>query len=417
MCTKRRCTRNSHGMGCFTEFVVSSVFGVPAAENMTGNLRGTTKAKAPGKSKMQPKGVKMGNNKSTVGVSHPTAPISIGTVTRNFAPKVTRSNNSANIVGKDFIGTVEGQGVSTFGLGKSALLSPAYFNSTILGNICRSYEHYRFNRLRVHYVPKVATTAVGQLILCSQHSVSEPGLQPEAGTFLQRAMSQGNASFSPLWTPNYIDINTDSQWRLVDPATTVDLDDCILEELQVYTQVSASAQVGYLIAEYDISFKDSIYQPHASQIPFPTGPGVRAVLTDALAVNAIGDDWILNDPTSALALGSTGNGTIFRAVFDLPGSLAAAPATFNNQLNAGIYYRTNTTTVSNTTSTHQLTGGRTIYLAVVGSSVYCYTSIEAAVNGSGTGQLFFKNATTAAGSYAFDCTLVRYGASEINAIS
>jgi hypothetical protein len=389
----------------------------PAVENMTGNLRGTTKAKAPGKSKMQQKGMKMGQAKPTAGVQHPTAPVSIGTITRNFAPKVTRSTNAANIVGKDFIGTVEGQGVSSFGLGKSALLSPAYFNSTILGNICRSFEHYRFNRLRVHYVPKVATTAVGQLILCSQHSVSEPGLQPESGTFLQRAMSQGNASFSPLWTPNYIDITTDAQWRLVDPATTVDLDDCILEELQVYTQVNASAQVGYLIAEYDISFKDPIFQPHASQIPFPTGPGVRVSFTDATAVNAIGDDVIWDDPLGALSFATTSNGTIFRGVFDLQGSAAGAGTTMNNAFNAGVFYRTNTTTLANSTSSHTMIGGRVIYLVVAGSSVYAYTSLEAAANGSGTGQLFWRTASTGKGTYLLDCTLVRYGPADINAVS
>lgn len=336
------------------------------------------------------------------------APVSIGSTIRAIPPQVSRSNDGSRVTGRDFIGTVEGQGVSTFGLGKSALLSPAYFATTTLGNIARSFERYRWNKLRVHFVPKVATTAVGQIVLCSQRSVSEPGLQPEAGTFLQRAMSQGNAVFSPLWVGTFIDIDcSSSDWKLVDPSTTSDIDDCVHEELQVYTQISVAAQVGYLIAEYDISFKEVIYQPHSSTLPFSTGPGYRVSLTDGAAVNGVGDDWVLSETSTTFT--SAVNGTIYRAVLDLQGCSAGTGATLTNELNVITAYRTATITQTSAVSSFPLIGGSTIYMVVIGSSLYCYTSLEAAVNGNGTGQLFFRTATTTAGTYLFDLAQVRQG--------
>lgn len=373
------------------------------------NLRGVATPKKNAKdAKAPPSGGAPGNLSVGFQMSRPTAPVTIGTMLRSGKPAVTRTASSARIRGSDFLATVEGQGVSTFGLGKSAMLSPAYFNSAILGNLARSFERYRFRTLRVHYVPKVSTAAAGQVILCSQRSVSEPGLQPESGTFLPRAMSQGNSVFSPLWVPTSIDIDCNGEWKLVDPATTTDPDDCIHEELQVYTQVATIGQVGYLIAEYDIEFKEPIYQPHSTSIPIFTGPGIRAVLVDAAAVNAPSDDWTLSDPTSALGLSSVPNGTVFRAVLDVQGSAAGTGANLNNLVLTTTRYSSTTSVISTQSTNYPLIGGSTIFLVVVGTVMETYLTLEAAVSGVGSGQLFYRTATTGLGSYSFDVALVRH---------
>lgn len=348
---------------------------------------------------------------ANMSISRATPPVSIGTQISSMKPKLQRTNESARLVGNDFIGTVEGQGVSTFGLGKSALLSPAYFASTVLGNLARSFEKYRWNKLRVHYVPKVSTATVGQIVMCSQRSVSEPGLQPESGTFLPRAMSQGNAVFSPLWQPAAIDIDCNGDWKLVDPAISSDLDDSIHEELQVYTQISSTAQVGYLFAEYDISFQEPIYQPHSTNMPIFTGPGVRCTMIDGAAVNANGDDWTLTEGTTNLGLSTLPNGTILRAVFDLQGSSPATGITFATGYGSRVFFHDTATTFANgIVTTVPFVGGTTFYIVLSSGSICrVYTSIEAAITGLGSGQLFYTGATTVVGAYSCDVTLVRYG--------
>jgi hypothetical protein len=337
------------------------------------------------------------------------APVAIGSVMRAVKTQHIQTKNGAILRGSDFLSTVEGNGVTTFGVGKSALLSPAYMLSTFLGNMARSFEKYRWKRLRVHYVPKVATTANGQIVMCSSHSVSEPCLQGESGTFLQRAMSQGNAAMGPLWMENFIDIECSQQWYMVDPATTSDPDDAIAEELQVYTQTSVSGQVGYLYIEYEVEFSQLTYQPHASNIPIPTGPGVRATLADVSAVNAINDDWLLNDPTGTLNLGSISNGSIFRAVFDLQGSAIFTGGTFGSGIGTVLYSHTTTAAITAVVSPLPLAGGLTLYLVVNGSALSVYSTFEGAISGVGSGQTAFRLASTAVGSYSFDCALVRYG--------
>lgn len=374
----------------------------------TPNLRGSknrTNSSATG----QPK-------QPGLAISRVEPPVSIGTTMRATPPVVMRTVNTARIVGKDFVGTVEGAGVATFGLGKSALLSPAYFQSTILGNLARSFEKYCFTRLRIHYVPKVATSAVGQVVLCSQRSVSEPGLQPEAATFLARAMSQGNAVFSPLWMPCHIDIDCDSAWKLVDPATTSDPDDAIHEELQVYTQVSTSGQVGYLFAEYDVKFSEPIYQPHSTSMPITSGPGQRISLREPAGVNLVGDAFRLVEIGAALGISNLPIGTIVRFVFDIQGSIPATGTTFANALAVNVNYHTTNTAFSNTTVSLPMVGGLTLYLANSSTVVSVYTSLEAAVAGVGSGQVYYATATTLIGTYVGDAAIVRYGQSVLSSV-
>lgn len=342
------------------------------------------------------------------------APVAIGSVMRSVKTQHVQTKNGAILRGTDFISPVEGNGVATFGVGKSALLSPAYFLSTFLGNMARSFSKYRWNKLRIHYVPRVATTATGQVVLCSSHSVSEPCLAGESGTFLQRAMSQGNASLGPLWMENHIDIDTSRSFLLVDPATTSDPDDAIAAELQVYVQTGTSGQVGYLYAEYEIEFTELVYQPHATLIPIPTGPGVRVQFTDDAGIHGLGDDFSLVETGSTLGLATVPNGTIYRAVFDLPSSVIyTGGSSFGSGFTFITAYRSSSGTTVASATTMPIPGGSTLYFVVQGSRVLVYSTLEGAINGNGSGEMFYAFAGTASGIYGFDVALVRYGLSQI----
>lgn len=366
-------------------------------QNNKTNLRGESKPRT------------IPTRKVDMNIRRAGAPVAIGSIIRQQKPKLIRQKDGASLHGTDFLGTVEGLGVADFGIGKAALLSPAYFVGTFLGNLARSFEKYKWKELIIHYVPKVSTSTGGQVILTSSKSVSEPVLNPNSGTFLQRAMSQGNATMGPLWMENYIEIACDDEWRLVDPATTADPDDAIAEELQVFSQTTVSGQVGYLYAEYIIEFQNTIFTPHSTSIPIYTGPGLRIFLSDSSGINAIGDDVVFVDPLNYLSLSSVANGTIFRMVFDAAGSTAPGGATLANYLSVAIAYKTNTVTSTSSLSNLALSGGTVLYGVIVGTLIYMYSSLEGAISGNGTAQLFVRSATLTSGSYAFDAAMIRHG--------
>jgi hypothetical protein len=220
-------------------------------------------------------------------------------------------------------------------------------------------------------------------------------------------MSQGNACFSPLWQPAFIDIDCPQDgFKLVDPTTTSDLDDCIHEELQVFTSAAVAGQVGYLVAEYDISFQEPIYQPHSTALPLATGPGQRTTIGDNSAPAA-------NDAVqwTATGLPAFGIGHVYRIVIDIGGSSAPAGLTLANMWSTITTAHATTTTFAALSNQNlPVVGGFTVYGVMNPSGLmHLYVSLEAAVTGSGTGQIYYRFASLGTGTYTVDAQTVRIG--------
>lgn len=372
---------------------------MPSANGRKTNLRGS--GQQPAKQQNSSQSTRNRNAIITKAV-----PAAIGTSIRMAAPKVVRNGNIARISGRDFIGTVPVATTTGFGIARTALLSPAYFASAFLGNLCRSYESYRWEKLRIVYVPACSTATTGSIVLASARSITQPALSGELSNFLPRALTQGNASMMPLWEHGYIDIDcSDREWKKVDPTTTTDIDDNVHEELQVYFSSATALTSGYLIAEYECTFNEPVYQPHSTNIPISFGPGTICAFSENSAINAAADDWNLKCD-SGLDLSSIPSGTILRSVLDLVGSVAPTGATFNNLLNAAVFSHSTTTAFGVQTVITPLVGGMVFYLVTDSATVKVFSSIENARTGIGSGQLMHRTATTLAGTYRMVVTLV-----------
>lgn len=349
-----------------------------------------------------------GGKTSSLGGVQISAPNAISNVMTAIPTKTRSISDGIHVSGREFVGTVEGNGVSTFGVGKSALIAPAYFYNGILGQLSRAYQYYKWRKLIVHYIPKVSTTTSGQVIICSSDNIDEPFFQPESVSLLSRAVVAGNGVMTPPWCPVRMMIVTDNVRRFVDPGVNVDINANIFCELQVYSQVSSSSQVGYLWLEYDCELLCPMLQPHLSELPFTSGPGLRVALQDLAAVNVIDSPLDLSE-VSGTPVTSRPNGSIFRAVLDIQGSTAATGTTFANAWNVTQLYRATAGTIATSVTSIAMVGGLTLYLVVKNNDILVYASIEQAVSGITTGEVTHRTATTAAGTYVFDVAMVREG--------
>lgn len=345
------------------------------------------------------------------------APNSISQVLTAQKTKTKSISGGLEVSGREFIGNVEGQGVSTYGLGKSALMAPSYFYNGVIGQLARSYQDYRWTKLVVHYIPKVSTSTNGSIVMCSSDNIAEPCLAGESLSFLSRALVTGNGVLAPLWIPAKMQIQTDNVWRHVDPTVSSDINENILAELQVYVQVASAQQVGMLWLEYVCEFRRPMLAPHLTQLPISSGPGTRMVVQD-LASYSVGQAIIVQDFGSSGLFGGPG-GSIFRLVIDLQG------VSFFAGSNAANAWKT-TTVVINTagsgivTSSSGVTiiGGMVVYAVLSQGNNYAslYSSIEAAINGGGSGSLVAATSTTGTNRYTVDAQLVRLGVSVISQI-
>lgn len=333
------------------------------------------------------------------------APVALGTVMRNIPPIMKRDGRSARIQGRELLTQVHCVNNSSFGVGCVVPLSPVYFQGGILANQSRSFEKYHWRKLGVTYVPRTPTSEEGLVVLTSCKSVIEPCLSPDVANFLTRAMAQGNAIMGPLWQQISIDIDCPNEWHLVDTLIHNDLDDCIHEELQVFSQAAFTGICGYLFIEYDIEFKEPIYQPHSTIIPVPIGPDFVSTLTTSSATPTTNDAVAFTNTT----LTAQATGTVFRCVIDTLTSAAPTGTTLSNLFKTTTYRHSTVTAFASSTPTLPIVNGLTVWAVVNDSTLYVYSTLEGALNGSGTGQLFYNTTGSTTGTIVAHIYMVRLG--------
>lgn len=376
------------------------------------NLRGSTPTP-----QNRNKNITHSNATASLGGVQMDAPAATSSVFTAKQTKTKSIRDGTHVSGQEFISPVECQGVATFGLGKSALLAPAYFYGGVLGQLSRAYQKYRWRKLVVHYIPKVSTGLAGQVVICSSLNINEPCLQPEASSFLARAMVSGNGVMAPLWAPVKMQIPIDNEWRNIDPTVSSDINDDVYAEVQVYTQAATAQQVGYLWLEYEIELVKPMLTPHSTSLPISSGPGTRIAMQNTSAINAVGAPVTLADVSSS-GLFSVPGGSIYRFVLDVQGSNSGSGTSFSNAWSTTTVSLTTAGGVQKDSSGYNIVGGSTLYLTLIQSQqrAVVYTSLEAAISGLSNGQMIQNSPSTGLGTFVGDLTLVRIGVSTIGSV-
>lgn len=358
----------------------------------SGNLRGTSQKP------------KMSSNKASTVT---TVPAAYGYTLKMQPPSVMRRGNTATIVGSDYAGTVQTVNSNSYQPSASVFINPAYFQNAMLASQARTFEKFRLKRGSVTYIPSVPTSTQGQVIMLSTSTVKEPFIASGTTTFLGRALSQHNAVATPIWKEATIELSGATEWSVVDALIDSDLDDCIAEEVQVYSTCDSTVDAGILIFHYEIEFKDPLYVYHPTVIPVPNGNGAGITAFDDTAVNAINDTIRLTG-TSTPLMG--GNGSIYRFVFQQAKSiLPTGPANWSAVAASQVTIGFNSVGTSSSITNITLVAGTTLYGVLSGSFIALYSSYEAAAGGTQNGQLLYQSATTAVGTWAFLVQMVRLG--------
>lgn len=362
------------------------------------NLRGTSAAK---RVKLATKQAKS----NMVGTALTTVPAAYGFSLKMTPPKIRRNGDTAHIIGSDFAGTCFVVNTANYQPAATIFLNPAYFQNAMLGSMARAYEKFRFIKASIHYIPSVPTSTQGQLVMCSTRTVKEPFFNGASTTFLSRALSQGNALATPLWKEAVLEVPCSSEWSIVDALLDGDLDDCIQEEIQCYSTCDTTGSAGIFMLHYEVEFKDPLYTYHPTLIPVPVGNGSTCTLTDNSAVNAVGDNIALNNPTG-FTYGDPGS--VYRLVFRQEASTRpTGPASWAAVANVVASGASTSSTVVQATSNIGLNTGSVFYGVVVGTNMHLYADYESATIGSTSGYLSYQTATTAAGTWYFHIHLVR----------
>nr|WRQ65724.1 structural protein [Tolivirales sp.] len=338
-----------------------------------------------------------------------TPPTSIGTTISSVTPSTIRTQDGLVIVGREFLCQVQQINTpSSWYCGAICPLHPAYYPAGVMGNTCRAYQQYRFRKVIVHFVTKLPTTTNGEVAMAYSKNILLAANNGNSASFIPRVMTQGKAVLGPLWTNHSMVVPVDSVWRQVDAFSATNIAANINGEILVYSLAATTEVSGYLLIDYELEFKDTMFSPHSSQLPISLGPGVKGdiVIPSTTALDGVRG---ANATLSAFA-----NGTVYKIVVDIDATTWGSGTTASNAWTVGVAYNTSTTPGSTiATSNFSVNDGSVWYLAVVGGNLWLYSSYEAACNGNTSGQVFQRTTSTSDTSVSVIYYLVRYGVAQI----
>jgi len=339
-----------------------------------------------------------------------TPPVSIGTSVRSTKPATRPTKDGVILQGREFLSPVTQVANANWQLSAEAPLHPMYYANSTFGNIARSYQFYRWRRLVIHYITKVPTSTDGEIAIVYAASITEPAENGAAASFLPRVMTRGNAMMGPIWQNHSIEVDCDNEFRLIDPFVSPDIAKHVFGELQTYTNCATlSETVGYLLIDYDVEFKTTMFSPHSSLLPLSGGVLQGIQITDFSATPTT-PNMVQCTNSSITALTS---GTVFKIIINASASTPATGTTLANAWQTSVEYNASTTTEQTLVTSLTITDGMAVYGVVVNSVMLLYCSLSAALAGSASGQIFYATSGTSRAVWACNAYLVQFAPSVV----
>jgi len=325
-----------------------------------------------------------------------TAPAARSFYARGSPPKVVQTNGGLTVTGVDFLGGVNGFTASNPILAGVANLHPAYFLNDALGNFSRSYRQFKVDKARVCFATTSPTSVAGYVLLTSNTDGLAPALPADDSSFLNRAISSAQTVMGPVWEDLCTDIPLPKTWQDVDAFESSDWRDHIPSEVFCYT-TAATGNIGNLILEYTVSFRDLQFTAHNLLLPYSNYQQVKSTDAGTTAANSavVLSSTILNAP---------GSGTVWKCILDTDQTVLGGGTTLANAWKIG-----NEAAGSNDT-TITLTSGMVFYLVVAGSVQYVFPDLDSAISQSANKNIYVQTTQTGVTTYAFQAIQVHYSA-------
>jgi hypothetical protein len=336
-----------------------------------------------------------------------TAPVSVGNSVRGSKPRISQSVDGARVVGRDFAFALSSSAAAVTGwevIGGMPL-TPCAFPSSILRNYCQMFAKFKVNKCTIHYITSSPTSQAGDILFYYERDRLAPFPDYSNSSFLPFVLSDDHTIIGPQWTNHTMQIRPVPEWKSTLYGNQTDINEDAAGSYFLFSKTNAANSPGYLLIDYDISFKEMAVNPRAGTLPIARAQSTfMANQLTATAITA-GDTLVFNslvaaktiaNATSALPTGVLA-GDIYKLVMQVTASTLVNAAWTNVTTATLMRYNDNTTIT--------VDDGFTCYASYDGITFTLYPTLENAV--TRTGNLEFGVTATITYSLCFEAQLVR----------
>lgn len=202
-----------------------------------------------------------------------TAPVAIGNSIRGAKASVTSSVDGARVVGRDFAFNLAATSATVTGweLVGGMPLTPCVLPSSVLRNYAQMFQYFKINKATLHYITSSATSQTGDVMFYYERDRKQPMVDYTNSSFLPFVLSDSNTVIGPQWTNHTIFIDPVKEWRTTAYALNSDVNEDAMGTVLMFSKTSTSSSPGYILIDYDISFKGMSVNPRAGQLPIARG--------------------------------------------------------------------------------------------------------------------------------------------------
>lgn len=328
-----------------------------------------------------------------------TAPVSVGNSVRGSKPRITQTTNGARVVGRDFAFALASSDadITNWELIGGMPITPCALPSSVLRNYCQMFQKFKVHKIVVHYITSSPTSQAGDIMFYYERDPNAPMCDYTSSNFLPFVLSDPNTVIGPQWTNHSMLITPIADWKSTLFGNQIDLSEQVAGSLFLFSKTNSANSPGYILIDYDISFKELSVNPRAGTLPVARAQNTMICLTAPTSLTAgsgasftVETGKTISDTVSS---GPTGweNGDVYKAVLQVTSSTkvnAAWSGTGTTPTTANLLRYRDDTTIS-------LDDGFTIYFAVDSGTWYPYATLDAARNAS---KLLEWNVTATAAS-------------------
>jgi hypothetical protein len=342
-----------------------------------------------------------------------TAPVAIGNSIRGSKPIVVNSVNGCRVVGRDFCFEAKATvaAATSWSLIGGMPITPAVLATSSLRSYAQLFSNFRINRIAFHYITSSPTSQAGDIMFYYERERNSPMIDFTSNSFLPFVLSDPSTVIGPQWENHSVLMDPVKEWKNTNYGLQSDLNEESCGSMFLFSKTNAANSPGYILVDFDITFREMCINPRAGIIPITRGlwnyltfaVSASAVTTTTAFAPAIGGN---NPDGTATALPSGCiAGDIYKVIFLITNStVTGTNAAWTNVTAANLLqYHSN-----GTNATVTVDDGFTLYAVYSGSVFNFYPSIEASKAATGvsssTNILYGVSATVTYGL----CTLVSY---------
>lgn len=263
-----------------------------------------------------------------------TAPVSVGNSVRGSAPRVTQTTDGARVVGRDFAFALSATTAPINGweLIGGMPITPACLPSSILRNYTQMFNKFKVNRFTIHYITSSPTSQAGDVLFYYEKDRLAPMVDYSNSSFLPFVLSDPHTVIGPQWTNHSITLNPAKDWKTTLFGNQSDLNEDAEGTIFFFSKTSAASSPGYLLIDYDLSFKELSVNPRAGTLPITRAQSSFICLTPAISVTSGSQAWwvwtVGKTITGATSLAPPGAsmGDVYKVRFQVTASQLVNPA-------------------------------------------------------------------------------------------